>query len=601
LITRKRTATVVSVLLGASLVAAACGSDSKSSSTTTAAGGTTTSGAGATTTSAAARVPTGTITYAAEQDFTTYNNNTADGNAFANTLVLNGVQPSVFYFDDKAAFQMDKNLMVSAEAGSGTPQVVTYKVNPKANWSDGAPIDCKDFYLAWEAQNGKVLAKNADGTNKKDADGKDVPLFTPASTTGYEQISKVECSDGNKTITTTYESPFADWKGLFAALMPAHVLEAKTGVADVTAATADADLAKVADFWNTGWTADKYSADTYVSGGPYAFAKVEKGVGINLVANDKYFGTPPASANITFKLIDDATQQPAALANGEVQVITPQPNPDLLSQLQGQSGTKITNSSGFTFEHYDWNFKSKLGSDLAVRQAFAYCLPRQDIVTKLIVPLNPDAKVLNNRMFIPSQSDYKDNSGEYANQDIAKAKSILEAAGWTMSGGVYQKAGQKLEFKISYRDPNPRRAQEVQLVAAACKDAGMSISASPDPDLFSKTLPGGTYDMGLFAWIGSPLTSSQKPLYATDGGSNYGKYSNADVDTWLTQVNAELDQSKQATLLNQADVQIWKDLYTYPVFQFPDLTAYSDKVDSVLYNPTQSGITWNVYDWAMTK
>jgi len=601
LITRRRTATVVSVLLGASLVAAACGSDSKSSSTTTAASGTSTSGAAATSTTAAARVPTGTITYAAEQEFSTYNNNTADGNAFANTLVLNGVQPSAFYFDDKAAFVMDKNLMVSADVSSGTPQVVTYKVNPKANWSDGVPIDCKDWYLAWIAQNGKAVAKNPDGTAKKDADGKDVPLFSPASTTGYEQISKVECSDNNKTIVTTYETPFGDWKGLFSALMPAHVVEAKTGVTDVTKATADADLAKVADFWNTGWVAEKYAADTYISGGPYAFSKLEKGVGITLAANDKYFGQAPAAANITFKLIDDATQQPAALANGEVQVITPQPNPDLLAQLEGQSGTKITNSSGFTFEHYDWNFKSTMGADPAVRQAFAYCLPRQDIVTKLIVPLNPDAKVLNNRMFIPSQSDYKDNSGQYANQDIAKAKSTLEAAGWTLNGGVYEKAGKKLEFKIAYRDPNPRRQQEVQLVAAACKDAGMNITAAPDKDLFSKILPSGTYDMALFAWVGSPLTSSQKALYATDGDSNYGKYSNPDVDTWLTQVNGESDASKQGTLLNQADVQIWKDLYTYPVFQFPDLTAYSDKIENVLYNPTQSGITWNVYDWAIAK
>ncbi len=601
MITRKRTATVVTVLLGASLVAAACGSSSKTSSTTTAAAGTTTSGAAATTTTAAARVPTGTITYAAEQDFTTYNNGTADGNAFANTLVLNPIQPSPFYFDDKAAFVMDKNLMVSAEAASGTPQVVTYKLNPKAVWSDGVAIDCKDFYLSWLSFNGKALTKNPDGTNKKDADGKDIPLFTPASTTGYEQISKVDCQDTGKTIVVTYDTPFADWKGLFGGLVPAHVVEAKTGVADITKATADADLAKIADFWNTGWVADKYAADTYLSGGPYVFEKYEKGVGVTLAANDKYFGPPPAAAKITFKLIDDATQQPAALANGEVQVITPQPNPDLLAQLKGQSGTKITNSSGFTFEHYDWNFKSTWGGNLAVRQAFAYCLPREDIVTKLIVPLNPEAKVLNNRMFIPSQADYKDNSGEYAKQDIAKAKSILEAAGFKLNGSVYELNGKKLEFKIVRRDPNPRRQQEVQLVAAACKDAGMSILDDPDKEIFSKRLPAGTYDMALFAWVGSPLTSSQKPLYFTDGGSNYGKYSNAEVDTWMTAVNAELDPAKQATLLNQADVQIWKDLYTYPVFQFPDLTAYSDKVSSVLYNPTQAGITWNVYDWALAK
>ncbi|MEI8241487.1 MAG: hypothetical protein WCI22_18905, partial [Actinomycetota bacterium] len=83
--------------LGLALVAAACSSDTKSSPTTTAAGATTTA-AGSTTTAAATSTTTavaqgGTITYAAEQEYTSYNNGAADQGLVANALVLNLTLP----------------------------------------------------------------------------------------------------------------------------------------------------------------------------------------------------------------------------------------------------------------------------------------------------------------------------------------------------------------------------------------------------------------------------------------------------------------------------------------------------------------------------
>ena len=103
-----------------------------------------------------------------------------------------------------------------------------------------------------------------------------------------------------------------------------------------------------------------------------------------------------------------------------------------------------------------------------MRQAVAYCVPRQDIVDKLIKPLDPNAKLLQNRMFDPFQAAYKDTSGgQYDKVDIAKAKSTLEAAGYTLNGNVYEKGGQKVEFKLMHKD-NARRSSEAQLIQASC-------------------------------------------------------------------------------------------------------------------------------------
>jgi len=92
-------------------------------------------------------------------------------------------------------------------------------------------------------------------------------------------------ADG-KTITTTYDKPFADYTGLFAgstAILPAHVVEAKTGVADITKITEtspEADLKKVGDFWNTGW--EGFDPATAVSGAWYKITSFNKGQDLTL-------------------------------------------------------------------------------------------------------------------------------------------------------------------------------------------------------------------------------------------------------------------------------------------------------------------------------
>ena len=586
------------IAVGLALVAAAC-SDDKDPTTTEAP---VTTGGGDTT---AAPAEGGTITYAAEQEFYTYNNGTSDGNAFANALVLNPVQPFTFYFDDKAALVMSTDLLDSAELTSTSPETVVYKIKADAVWSDGVAVDCKDFQLAWISSNGTLTQQGSDGTPVTDPDsGTPVLLFNTASTTGYENIKSVECADGGKTVTATYDKNFSDWNALFTGLIPAHVVEAKSGVADIAKAYADknmADLAKAAEFWNTGFTADKGIDPTVMlSAGPFMITSFTPGESVVLEKNPKWWGTPALADSIVFRLIDDATQQPIALQNKEVQVITPQPNPDLLAQLEGVSGAEVKVDGGYTYEHMDFNFASPLTKQLPVRQAFALCLPRQEIVDKLIVPVNPSAVVVNNHFYFPFQSDYVDNAGDYAKVDIAKAKSTLEADGWALgSDGIYAKGGTRLSMKIARKDPNPRRASEVQLTAASCKEAGIEIIDQPNEDIFSNILPTGQYEIALFAWVGSPLQSSQKAIFTTGGSSNFGQYTNTKLDPYLDQLTTELDPAKLAAAADAADKLVWADVATIPIFQFPDLTATDGTVSGVIYNPTQAGITWNAQLWSL--
>jgi peptide/nickel transport system substrate-binding protein len=594
--------------LGLALVAAACSSDTKSSPGTTAGGTTTTAAAaststtqGGTTTVAAAQG--GTITYAAEQEYTSYNNSAADQGLVANTLVLNLLQPGPYVQQPDLTFKLFTDIATSVDVTSQSPQTVVYKLNPAAVWSDGVAIDCKDFYLSWISQNGKATKKNPDykKPGQKDKDGNEItatlPVFNPAGTTGYENIKSVTCSDNNKTVTTVYDTPYVDYQGLFGSLLPAHIIESNTGVADITKAT-DAELVKVGDFWNTKFVGFDPKID--VSGSWYVIDSFKPGETLVLKKNPKYWGKPGNADEIVFRQVPDATQQPSALENGDVQVISPQPNPDLLKQLQALSGVTTKTYAGVTFEHYDFNQANPFLKDLKVRQAFAKCIDRQQIVDTLVKPLNPDAVVLNNRMYIPQQPDYKDTSGGgYAKADIAASKALLTSAGFTFGAdGIATKGGKKLTLRLGRRDPNTRRQSTNELTIASCKKAGFDLKDDADAKFNSNRLPASDYDIALFAWQNTGLLSSNTSLYVPGGGQNWNNYNNPKIKDLMAQANKEFDAAKRADLMNQVDTILWDDMATLPLFQFTDAIANSDKVSGVVYHGAL-GVTWNGNDWAV--
>ncbi len=183
---RRKSKKLMTLLAGAAFAAvAAAGVAQASTPPDSGAPGTEAAGS-----AAAPSEPGPTFTYGYEQEIFAYNPNLSTTNASSNAVPLGPVLPDTFYFSSDGSLQMDSNLLVSADVTSEDPQVVTYVINPDAVWSDGAPIDCSDFYLQWIASNGTLKRQNDNGSVATDAtSGAELLLFDPAGTTGFEQIA----------------------------------------------------------------------------------------------------------------------------------------------------------------------------------------------------------------------------------------------------------------------------------------------------------------------------------------------------------------------------------------------------------------------------
>jgi len=232
----------------------------------------------------------------------------------------------------------------------------------------------------------------------------------------------------------------------------------------------------------------------------------------------------------------------------------------------------------------------------------AQCLPRQEILDKLIVPTDRNATLQQSRMYFPGQQGYEDTSGgRYNAADIAGAKATLEGAGWTLDGTTYVKDGQRLEFHLLH---SAARTNEAQLIELSCAQAGISIIDDADPKWGSR-LGAGQFDAVLFTWNTSPTPSSQESLYHTPPGaenllSNYGSYSSAHVDSLLDRLTSVTDPTQQIAAANELDTALWDDLATIPLWRLPAVVAHTDAVTGVKPNPTDQSLTWNIETWTRT-
>jgi peptide/nickel transport system substrate-binding protein len=536
------------------------------------------------------------IAYGNAQEFSNYNNNLGTSNSVKNSIVLNEVQPNPFNFaGPTGALEMDDELMDSVEIIGEDPLTIEYVVNADAVWSDGEPIDCDDFLLQYYANNGLYVQLDDAGEPVIDAETEaEVFLFDLVGTTGYDQMDGAPaCSEDGKTITVTYAEPFADWQSVFGGQVPAHVIAREAGVDDLLGAFEADDreaIEAIAETYNTLYTVNpgEINPDTMLSGGRLALGAWEPGASVTLVPNESYWGTP-ATGEVVVRIIAEEAQA-QALANGEIQAMDPQPSVDLIGQLEGIDGVTVETGNQYIWEHFDFNFNSEIWSDIRVREAFAKCLPRQQMVDALIAPVNPEAEVLNNRWIQPFEDGYQDNSAGVAELDLEAAQALLDESG----------IAQPVPVRLGWFDNggNQRRTDQVALTIESCNQIGFDIQDTGSETFFDVELAAGDWDIAMFAWAGSPLKSGAVSTYQLGAGNNVGNINIPEMEPLLTELLVTPDPQEQIDLANQIDILLWENLATIPVFSFPGVVAYSDDVSNVIYNPSQNGLTWNASEWS---
>ncbi|MCV7577923.1 ABC transporter family substrate-binding protein [Micrococcus luteus] len=539
----------------------------------------------------------GSIAYSVgADDFLSYNGGQSNTYTTYNSAVADRMFSSFWYFGTDGSIIPDKDFG-TYEKTSDDPLTVKYTISDDAKWSDGTPVTAGDFIVQWAANNDTIKAEGAE-----------TPLFDSVS---FEQGKYIpEAPEGEadgKEFTVTYPEPYADWEILISSALPAHVVAKEAGMSleELVTAAKEKDveaLTPAAEFWNDGWDfspGELPDASLVPSMGPYKFKDGgwQAGQSITLEANPEYWGAPAATKELVLRFADPKTHV-QALQNGDLDVIEPQATVDTLQQLEGLGDdVNVQTGDQLTWEHVDYNRGegSVFADSPELREAFALCLPRQQIVDNLIKPIYADAQVMNLREVFPFQDKYQEvvdaaYPEEMDQPNIEKAKELVEKSGVS-----------KPTVRLGYQAGNQRRTETVALIKSSCDQAGFDVQDANSPVFFKEVMPAGDYDAALFAWSGSGQKASGANIYQSDGAQNQQSYNNPEVDAAWDKLATSLDENEQLEQVKTIEKLLWEDFQAIPLYAHPGLVGHKADVANVRDTVAQSGALWNVEQWVRVQ
>ena len=539
----------------------------------------------------------GSIAYSVgADDFLSYNGLQSNTYTTYNSAVADRMFSSFWYFGTDGSIIPNEDFG-TYEKTSDDPLTVKYTISDDAKWSDGTPVTAGDFIVHWAANNDTVKAE-----------GSETPLFDSIS---FEQGKYIpEAPEGEadgKEFTVTYPEPYADWEILISTALPAHIVAKEAGMIfeELVTAAKEKDveaLTPAAEFWNDGWDfspGELPDASLVPSMGPYKFKDGgwQAGQSITLEANPEYWGTPAATKELVLRFADPKTHV-QALQNGDLDVIEPQATVDTLQQLEGLGDdVNVQTGDQLTWEHVDYNRGegSVFADSPELREAFALCLPRQQIVDNLIKPIYADAQVMNLREVFPFQDKYQEVVDEaYPKEmdepNIEKAKELVEKSGVSTP-----------TVRLGYQAGNQRRTETVALIKSSCDQAGFDVQDANSPVFFKEVMPAGDYDAALYAWAGSGQKASGANIYQSDGAQNQQSYNNPEVDAAWDKLATSLDEDEQLEQVKTIEKLLWEDFQAIPLYAHPGLVGHKADVANVRDTAAQSGALWNVEQWVRVQ
>ncbi len=447
-------------------------------------------------------------------------------------------------------------------------QTLTYKISPAAVWSDGEPITSEDFKYTWEQ-----IAEGDDIYDK----------------TGYQDIESIDTTDP-KTAVVTMKDTYGAWTALFGSLygvLPSHLLEGKNRT--------------------------KIMSDGYdFSGGPW-IGNWKRGTSVTLTPNPNWYGPKPKLAKVIFRFLADTSAEFQAFRNGEVLAIYPQPQLDVVDNIEkGIPGTQSTYTADTGNIEALWmNMAKKPFDSLAVRQAFAYSLDRNAIVNRLFGGLGVTEAVQS--LNPPILSEFSDGSefSKYT-QNLQQVDDLMTGDGWEKQGGVWTKDGKKASVTINTTSGNQRRELTEQIIQDQAGQAGFEVKIKNQDaaTLFGETGPKGNFQLTLWAQVATSLEpglctimcSSAIPSAANkQSGQNWTRTNIPAVDPLLETVETSENRQERIDASKQADRILGENMASLPLDPLPNIGMWSDRITGVKGDNPLLAIFWNLYEWDLAS
>jgi peptide/nickel transport system substrate-binding protein len=181
--------------------------------------------------------------------------------------------------------------------------------------------------------------------------------------------------------------------------------------------------------------------------------------------------------------------------------------------------------------------------------------------------------------------------------DPAKAKSVLDAAGWQPGpDGVRVKDGQKLSFKLLSAPARTEWTPMAVALQGQLQQLGYDIQIEQVKNIGDQLSQNQDFDAAMYSAnmlvTGDPLYIFNQTL-AQGGPANYGGYTNPQLQATLKSLRGEADPAKRQALVAQAQQIVKDDVPNIYILVVPFIAATSKKVKGFTLHPNDLYIVDN--------
>lgn len=307
-----------------------------------------------------------------------------------------------------------------------------------------------------------------------------------------------------------------------------------------------------------------------VCSGPYQFESRVQQDRIVLKRFDNYWNKGAYHFDkVVFLPIPDASVRLANLRSGDLDLIEGI-LPSDVKTVQADSQLRLAKVTGLGYQGITFNIgndkagpNNPLMKDARVREAFSLAIDRdalnQVVFEGLFTPANqPFSPVSPYHVTLPVPP-----------RDIEKAKALLAAA------------GVKTPVNVTLLVTNNPTAQQVgQVIQSMVSEAGFNVKLQMSE--FASLLDRqqrGDFQLSLSGWSGRPDPDGSIFSFIDSKGTlNDGRYSNPQVDKWLTEARQTNDQATRQALYNQVVNQLQHDMPIAYLYFEPRIFGMSKKL-----------------------
>ncbi|WP_316767690.1 ABC transporter substrate-binding protein [Streptomyces sasae] len=333
-------------------------------------------------------------------------------------------------------------------------------------------------------------------------------------------------------------------------------------------------------------TPQQKCSDGIVGSGPFVLKQYVQNQSITLAKRTGYaWGSALWSKKgeayldkLVFKVVPEAGVRAGSLQSGQVDAISSVGKANEVALKGGQVALQRRANPGVVFG-LGLNNARPLLKDARVRQAIQVAVDRSQIAdTVFPTGTRPATSVLAH-----TTPDYSDLSSDLST-DTAKAKSLLDQAGWRAGGdGIRTKDGKRLSLTITWFPNSATNQPALELVQQQLKAVGIDVVLKQlQVTQFATTLQSGDFDV-----VWGNVTRSDPDILRSSFSTRLGNFYHlpaSSLDTALSGQAAATDTAKRGKLVAEAQRLLVQNAYYVPVVELQTQLGVSKKVHDLAFD-----------------